>query len=49
MVEVYQEIPPDVLCPMILRPYNDTIRLEGDFEPGDYIFQVNDFVVEQTL
>lgn len=49
VVEVYQEIPPDVLCPMILRPYNDTIRLEGDFEPGDYIFQVNDFVVEQTL
>ena len=49
VVEVYQEIPPDVLCPMILRPYNDTIRLEGGFEPGDYIFQVNDFVVEQTL
>jgi hypothetical protein len=34
---------------MILRPYNDTIPLDGTFEPGDYVFIVNEFVVERTL
>jgi inhibitor of cysteine peptidase len=48
-VEVYREVPIDVMCPMILRPYDDTIRLDGTFEPGHYVFQVNDFIVEQTL
>ncbi|MBZ0303035.1 MAG: hypothetical protein K8J31_25035 [Anaerolineae bacterium] len=48
-VEVYREVPADVMCPMILRPYDDTIALDGTFEPGDYTFKVNDFTVEQTL
>lgn len=49
IVEVYREIPIDIMCPMILLPYNDTIQLDGTFEPGEYVFIVNDFVVEQTL
>jgi inhibitor of cysteine peptidase len=48
-VTVYRELPIDLLCPMILLPYEYTIPLEGSFEPGDYVFRVNDFVLEQTL
>lgn len=40
-VEVYREVPADVFCPMILKPYRDTINLEGDFEPGAYTVKVN--------
>ncbi|HLV35432.1 MAG TPA: hypothetical protein VKY59_09975 [Spirillospora sp.] len=48
IVEIYREMPADLFCPMILQPYNDIIPL-GTFEPGDYVFQVNDYTVERTL
>lgn len=48
IVEIYREMPADLMCPMILQPYNDIIPL-GTFEPGDYVFQVNDYTVERTL
>ncbi len=48
-VSIYREVPLAVMCPMILLPYEDTISLDGNFEPGDYVFQVNDFVIERTL
>ena len=34
---------------MMLQPYEDTIQVEGNFEPGDYVITVNGFVVEVTL
>lgn len=40
-VEVYREVPADVICPMILKPYSDTIKLAGDFETGEYTINVN--------
>ncbi len=40
-VEVYREVPADVVCPMILKPYNDTINLDGDYEAGNYTINVN--------
>lgn len=40
-LEVYREVPADVICPMILKPYRDMIRLDGEFEPGDYTINVN--------
>ncbi len=42
-VEVYREVPADVFCPMILKPYQGTIQLEGDFAPGEYIINVNTY------
>ena len=48
-LEIYREVPLTVMCPMVLLPYDETIKLDGTFEPGDYVFQVNDFVVQQTL
>ncbi len=42
-VEVYREVPADMLCPMILRPYQATIDLEDDFAPGEYIINVNTY------
>ena len=48
-VEIYREVPGDVFCPMVLLPYEDTIMIEGNFEPGEYVFRVNGFVVETDL
>lgn len=42
-VEVYREVPADMFCPMILQPYQDTIQLNGDFGPGEYIINVNTY------
>ncbi len=40
-LEVYREVPADVVCPMILKPYRDSISLEGSFTPGEYTINVN--------
>ena len=40
-VEVYRELPYEIVCPMILRPYRDNIMLEGRFESGEYSISVN--------
>ncbi|MCY3978516.1 MAG: hypothetical protein OXG23_10495 [Chloroflexi bacterium] len=40
-VEVYREVPADVICPMILKPYRDMISLDGEFAPGAYTINVN--------
>lgn len=43
-VEVYREVPADVICPMILRPYRGAIELEGVYAPGNYTIKVNSHV-----
>lgn len=48
-VSIYREIPGDVFCPMVLQPYEDTIRIDGNFEPGTYVFRVNGYEVEVTM
>lgn len=40
-IEVYREVPADVICPMILKPYSDTISLDGAFDSGEYTINVN--------
>ena len=40
-IEVYREVPADVMCPMILQPYRGSISVEGSFEPGEYTINVN--------
>ena len=40
-IEVYREVPADVICPMILKPYRDTIFVDGGFESGEYTLNVN--------
>jgi hypothetical protein len=48
-VDIYRELPPDVFCTMQLVPYNDTIKLDGDFESGSYQINVNGVIVEVQL
>lgn len=48
-LEVYREVPVDVICPMILKPYQDTISLVGEFEPGDYTIRVNSHSQEVNI
>ena len=40
-IEVFREVPADVFCPMILKPYQDSIPLSGSFASGKYIINVN--------
>lgn len=49
MVTIFREMPPDIMCPMMIVPYVDTIALEGGYEPGTYVIEVNGFVVEIEL
>lgn len=48
-VELYRVLPAAVMCPMVLRPLEETIRLDGGFEPGTYIIHVNGVVTEVTI
>lgn len=47
-ISIYREVPIDVMCPMVLLPYADTISL-GEFQPGSYTFIINDYVIEQDF
>lgn len=48
-VKVYRELPPDILCTMVLQPYNESIKLDGTFESGTYQIAVNGVVIEVTV
>ncbi len=48
-VTLKRELPPDTVCTAVIRPYEQELLLEGNFEPGVYQIQVNDFTVEQAL
>lgn len=40
-VEIYRNVPADVMCPMNIVPYEDTIILESTFEGGTITINVN--------
>lgn len=44
-VKIFRIVPKDILCTMDLNPYNDTITLDGTFDSGTYIVDVNGTVV----
>ena len=46
-VDIYRVVPADMICPMILRPYQGAVQLEGGFEAGSYTIKVNSH--SQTL
>lgn len=41
-LEIYREVPSDMMCPMMLNPYEATITLDGTFNSGSYTISVND-------
>jgi len=43
-VSIYREVPTDVMCPMMLNPYEADIDLNGDFDSGSYEIRVNGVV-----
>ncbi len=49
VVEVYRDLPIDILCPMLLVVYEDTVMLADGFEPGEYTFIVNEYSVTREL
>ncbi|MCZ7544930.1 MAG: hypothetical protein M5R40_16030 [Anaerolineae bacterium] len=48
-VEIYRDLPADMICPEILVGYEASIPLEGDFEAGAYTINVNGYVVSLEL
>ena len=46
-IDVYRDVPADVICPMILQSYQSEIPLDGAFESGRYIIKVN--ALSQTI
>lgn len=49
IVEIYRDLPQSVMCPAILREYNESLHLDGSFESGTYTIRVNDFTLEVTV
>jgi len=49
MVRVFRTLPPETMCAAMAATYNDTLKIEGGFEPGHYTFDVNGLVVEVDL
>lgn len=46
-VEIYRVLPPDVMCPMVIQPYQDSIPLAGPFDVSTtYTVIVNGVTVE---
>jgi hypothetical protein len=39
---INRQRPADAICIQIAKVYEETIRLEGDFPPGEYVLKVND-------
>ena len=40
-VTILRERPREAICTQIAKLYDETIRLEGTFPPGDYVLRVN--------
>lgn len=40
-IQIFREMPIDVMCPMMIMEYSADIRLEGDFAAGAYTVEVN--------
>lgn len=48
-VALYRLKAADMLCPDVMQPFEQTVRLEGGFESGTYTIRVNDFTTTITL
>lgn len=48
-LHIYRDVPSDVLCPMALVPYEETISIDGTFEGGTVTIEVNEFSTEIDL
>ncbi len=48
-ISIYRELPIDVMCPMVVVPYEETIMVDGSFEGGTVQIQVNDFSTSVDL
>lgn len=44
-VKIYREMPGDVMCTMMLVPYQGDVKLDGSFPSGEYIIDVNNTVI----
>ncbi|MBL8154545.1 MAG: hypothetical protein JNM70_10200 [Anaerolineae bacterium] len=49
VVEIFRNVPLAATCPMMLNPYQATFRLEGTFDPGQYVIEVNGVVIDLTI
>jgi hypothetical protein len=48
-VNIYREVPPGMMCTMQVIAYQNTILLEGTFDPGTYTITVNGITITATV
>jgi hypothetical protein len=48
-VDLYQMVDPRVMCPQMLVRLDEYIPLEGRFDYGTYVFQVNGYILSYTF
>lgn len=48
-IEIYRELPPDVMCPQVIQDYSAIIPLSGTFESGSYSLDVNGTTVTMDV
>ncbi|NJK99010.1 MAG: hypothetical protein HC910_00055 [Spirulinaceae cyanobacterium SM2_1_0] len=48
-VALARELPVDTLCPAVVQPYTQQLRLDGGFAPGTYQIEVNGLTLAQVL
>ncbi len=48
-LQIYRDVPTDVMCPMVLNPYEETIIIDGTFEGGTITIEVNGFTTDIDL
>jgi hypothetical protein len=49
VVEIFRNVPLAAACPMMLNPYRATFHLDGTFDPGQYVIEVNGVVITVTI
>jgi inhibitor of cysteine peptidase len=48
-ISIYRELPMDIMCPMVVIPYEETLMVDGSFEGGTVEIQVNEFTTSVDL
>jgi hypothetical protein len=48
-ITLYRELPADAVCPAVMTPFEETVPLEGGFESGTYMLDVNGIAIEQKI
>jgi len=47
-VSIFRDVPTDIMCPMVIQPYEEEIQL-GTLQPGSYTIHINDTIIQLDI